>query len=80
VPLVASNYSVTTAVGTAITLELLDEDSGYQGLPTITTEPANGSVTLSGSNATYTPGSGFTGVDTFVYSISDGNGHTATGC
>ena len=42
--------------------------------------PANGSATISanGQKITYTPDPGFTGVETFDYTISDGNGGTAT--
>lgn len=38
----------------------------------------NGSVSLAGTNITYTPVANFNGTDTFTYSISDGAGGTAT--
>jgi len=41
--------------------------------------PANGTVTLNGSVATYVPKPNFNGTDTFTYLISDNNGGTGTG-
>jgi hypothetical protein len=35
-------------------------------------------VTNNGTNVTYTPGAGYTGSDSFTYTISDGKGGTAT--
>jgi hypothetical protein len=37
----------------------------------IVQQPANGTVELSGSVATYTPTSGFSGTDSFTYSVTD---------
>lgn len=42
------------------------------------TQPANGSVVNSGTDAAYTPNANFTGTDTFSYTVSDGNGGTDT--
>lgn len=39
---------------------------------------ANGTVTIVGSQLSYTPAPGFTGADTFTYTVSDGNGGTDT--
>ena len=39
---------------------------------TITSSPINGSVEISGSNATYTPDANFNGSDSFTFSVSDG--------
>lgn len=44
------------------------------------TSTAGGTVVLGGANITYTPpGGGFTGSDTFTYTLSDGQGGTAPG-
>jgi hypothetical protein len=45
---------------------------------TSVTQGASGAVAITGGGAglTYTPNPGFTGVDTFTYTISDGNGGT----
>jgi outer membrane protein OmpA-like peptidoglycan-associated protein len=40
---------------------------------------AHGKVTQSGNSLVYTPAAGFVGDDQFTYTLSDGNGHTATG-
>ncbi|MCK9487427.1 MAG: Ig-like domain-containing protein [Dehalococcoidia bacterium] len=42
------------------------------------TQPANGTVVATMGGLTYTPAPGFTGVDTFTYGISDGNGGSDT--
>ena len=42
------------------------------------TKPANGTVTVSGNKYIYTPNTGFHGLDSFVYRVSDGHGLTAT--
>lgn len=39
----------------------------------------NGTVTFTSTDVTYTPSAGFVGTDSFQYTISDGNGGTATG-
>ncbi len=40
------------------------------------TQGTNGSVTSHGGNVTYAPDPGFSGTDSFTYTISDGNGRT----
>jgi LPXTG-motif cell wall-anchored protein len=43
------------------------------------TDPVNGSVTVNADGTvTYTPNADFEGIDTFTYTISDGNGSTDT--
>ncbi|MBB6428380.1 Ig-like domain-containing protein [Algisphaera agarilytica] len=42
------------------------------------TQGANGSVAISGSDLLYTPQAGFSGADSFTYTIIDANGATAT--
>lgn len=43
------------------------------------TDPLHGTVALSGRIATYTPDTGYLGLDSFTYSLSDGYGGIATG-
>ncbi|WP_203676240.1 Ig-like domain-containing protein, partial [Actinoplanes siamensis] len=42
-------------------------------------QPANGTAVLAAGGIRYTPEPGYVGPDTFTYTISDGNGGTATG-
>jgi RHS repeat-associated protein len=62
-------------------INVLGNDSDPDGDPlTVTgvTQPTNGkAVTGSNNIVTYTPTTGFTGQDSFTYSISDGRGGTA---
>ncbi len=58
-------------------------DTDFNGSETLlivasVTQGANGSVVTDGTTVTYTPSAGFSGTDTFSYTVSDGNGGTAT--
>ncbi len=77
----AVNDNYSTSQNTPVTNNVLANDSDPDG-DTLTicnyTQASNGSVTVNGSNLVYTPNSGFTGVDSYTYSICDGNGNTST--
>jgi uncharacterized repeat protein (TIGR01451 family) len=81
-PPAAVAKSVTTPYATAVTVNALTGSSDPNGDPRTvqgTTAAANGSVVLGAGGAiTYTPNTGFSGVDQFDYTLSDGNGGTAT--
>ena len=67
---------------TPITINVLANDSDVEGdiltVTAIDTATTVGSVTNDGTSLTYTPALGFSGIDTFSYTVSDGNGGTAT--
>jgi hypothetical protein len=72
-------------MGSDVVGDLLANDSDPQGSPltlesTPAANPANGTVTLSPSDGTfvYVPNAGFTGTDSFTYTVSNGYGATAT--
>ena len=44
----------------------------------ISSNPLHGKVLVNGTNIKYTPNAGYFGTDSFKYTISDGNGGTAT--
>ncbi|WGZ92021.1 MAG: Ig-like domain-containing protein [Candidatus Thiocaldithrix dubininis] len=74
--------TVTTNYGAAITINALSNDTDPENdTLTVTgnTQVSNGTVTRSGNTFTYTPRSGFSGADSFSYTISDGKGNSATG-
>jgi hypothetical protein len=77
----AKNDSTTTVFQTAKSIAVLGNDSDANGdvlSITGTTTPANGTIAIDGDEITYTPNAGFTGVDTFNYTIVDGKGGTDT--
>ena len=79
---VAVGNSATTALNTAVTINVLANDSDPDNDPltvTGTTTPAHGTAVVNANNTiTYTPATGYTGPDSFTYSISDGRGGTAS--
>ena len=80
-PPVAADDSATTPQGTPVTISILGNDSDPDGdaLALVSlTQGHNGTVTNNGGNVTYSPDSGFDGIDTFTYTIGDGNGGTDT--
>lgn len=46
---------------------------------TAITQPKNGTVEQNGNTVTYEPAAGFTGIDSFIYDVADGNGGEAEG-
>jgi hypothetical protein len=79
---VAFDGSATTPGNQAVGVSVLDlATSLYGDTLTVTgvMQGGHGSVSLSGGTATYTPNSGFTGDDTFTYTVEDPFGNQATG-
>ena len=81
-PPLAGDDVDATDEDTPVTVTVLGNDTDPDGDPLIVTsatDPANGTVVVNGDNTiTYTPDLNWTGIDTFDYSISDGNGGTDT--
>ena len=79
----ASDDSAAAAQDTAVVLDVLANDSDADGDPltvTAVTAPSNGTAVINADNTiTYTPDAGFTGADSFTYTVSDGtDSDTAT--
>jgi uncharacterized protein (TIGR03437 family) len=78
---VAQNQAVSTAENTAKAITLAGTDvEGSTLTYSIVTGPANGNLTGSGANRTYTPNAGFSGSNSFTFRVNDGtvNSNTAT--
>jgi len=79
-PPTVAPVSASTPENTAVQVNLLAGAQGGGGTldPTsvvITTLPSHGAVTVSSAGvATYTPATGFSGVDTFQFNVADTNG------
>ena len=81
-PPVANDDSATTAQNTPVTVSVRANDTDPDNdLLTVTgaSTPAHGSTVVNGgATVTYTPASSYSGPDSFTYTISDGNGGTAS--
>jgi hypothetical protein len=83
-PPVANNYSAFAVQNTPFSLAastLLANDSDPYGLPLSimgVSNPSNGTVTYNSGTITFVPTSGYTGPAGFTYTISDGQGDTAS--
>jgi len=78
---VANLDSTGTNEDNAVIINVLSNDTDIDGdtlTITATTDPSNGNVQInSGTTITYMPDSDFNGQDSFMYTISDGNGGQA---
>jgi putative cell wall-binding protein len=79
-PPIATDVSLTTTSGVpvAVHLSAVDPDGDtltWLGTPVVA--PANGALTGSPPDLTYTPNAGFVGTDIFAFRVSDGNGGSA---
>lgn len=73
----AQNDTATTAMDTVVNIHVLDNDSDPDSdlLMVTTVSGVNGNAIIkSDGTVTYTPPLGFTGTETFVYTVSDGRG------
>lgn len=81
-PPVAANDSYTVLPGSGANLfEVLGNDSDPDGDSLSIASvgaAANGNASVSGNRVSYTPGVGFSGIDSFSYTVSDGKGGTAS--
>ena len=75
----AQNIEISTGEGKQIKFDVEEyasdanvEDQGELSFG-VTSRPAHGTVRVSGSKITYKPEAGYTGTDSFEYTVSDGN-------
>ncbi|MBL0046805.1 MAG: tandem-95 repeat protein [Bacteroidetes bacterium] len=73
---IAENDSLITLLNTSVNGDALFNDTDVDGptaIASILSLPANGTVVMNGIGSfTYTPAIGFTGTDSFVYTVCDG--------
>ena len=79
---VANADSRGTEYQTAVTVDVLANDTGLEDAPvvvTISTNPTSGTAAINADNTvTFTPAAGFSGVATFGYTVTDAQGDHAT--
>jgi hypothetical protein len=86
-PAPEASFAITTTSNTAASFNVFkltnsaqDSLNAYPLTVTAVTSPsANGTVVLSGNTITYTPTTGYTGSDSFTYTLSDNLGGSSTG-
>lgn len=76
-PPAAANVTATATSGTAVQIPLKGTDADGDPLTYTVGTPAHGTASVSGATATYTSTAGYTGADSFTYTVSDGT-DTAT--
>jgi len=81
-PLAQNDSGYSTDQSTAITIPVLDNDSGLDDGPvqaSLIQSPSNGTVeVLSNNSIRYTPNGSYLGSDSFVYKVTDVDGDMAT--
>jgi hypothetical protein len=80
-PPTAANDSANTTAGTAVIIDVLandDDPDGNSLTIAIDSPPSHGTATIDQGKVIYTPQVGFSGSDSFTYTICDGKGGTAT--
>ena len=80
-PPVAQDDSQTTQEDSPVTILVLSNDSDPEGDPLRVesiSQPENGRVVSDGTALEYLPEPGFSGTDTFTYTIADSNGRGST--
>jgi len=79
---VSNDDAATTTEGTSIDIDILANDTDADGDSlsiSSVSQPANGSVVVNADETiTYTPITGFTGEDSFTYTVDDGKGGTSS--
>ena len=75
---IANTVTLSTDIDTAVSGSFNATDPDGDELAFENTSPASGSLTVSGTSFTYTPNAGFTGSDSFQYTVTDPYGASAT--
>ncbi len=69
----ASDLTISTRIDTEVQITLAGSDADGDELTyAVATEPQNGTFSGTAPNLTYTPNTGFSGSDSFTYTVSDG--------
>ena len=74
---IANDDTDTTPEDTAVDIDVLANDTDGDSDPLVVdsvTQASNGTVVNNGTDVTYTPDLDFNGIDTFTYTVTDGNG------
>ena len=69
---VASNAAASVDEDSSVAIALSATDADGDALTYAVDNPSHGTVSLSGTTATYTPTADYTGSDSFTYTVSDG--------
>ncbi len=74
-----ADATVTTDEDVPVAITLQASDADGDGLTySVTNQPVDGVLSGTAPSLTYTPNAGFTGSDSFVFQVDDGNGGSDT--
>jgi hypothetical protein len=77
-PPVANSQSVTTPQDTPVPITLTGSDPGGHSLTyTVASNPSHGTLSGTAPNLTYTPNAGYTGTDSFTFTVNNGTSDSA---
>ena len=79
---VANPDPATTGAGVAVVIDVLANDTDPEGEPLTLAAvgtPQHGTAVIDAGKVRYTPAAGFSGTDTFTYTVADAFGTTAAG-
>jgi hypothetical protein len=79
----AGDLSADTDEGVAVDVDVIGSITPGNGSPaqhafTVSSNPGSGTAQVNGTVVTYTPNAGFSGTDSFEYSVTDGDGSSAS--
>lgn len=74
----AANDSRSTPAETSVSIDVLDNDNGTDLTITSVSTPSSGTAVIAAGEILYTPADDFSGIATFTYVTTDGQGATAT--
>jgi|GEM_PF-2412344 len=75
---VANDISVSTAQNESVAVDVLGSATGTSLSIASVSTPAHGTAVIANAKVTYTPATGYSGADSFTYTVKDSSAQTAT--
>ena len=75
----SASFTAGLNASATVTPTWFDPDAGDTWTLSVVTQPAHGSVSISGQQFTYTPATDYVGADSFTFRVTDNHGASTTG-